>query len=255
MAAPHLCRRSRINKGAVRGKMEFGSARLILFYCVSLARSLELAAHCSGVWCFPPHRWLHVVWLSGLLHFHVHSASTLVFLASTKANCSSFFPGFIPPLCLFIISPRLLLSFFHNNENHLFCLFTLPPLCPKWDSCHCRPRSVHTFRKRECGGAGTGAAAWPPPTCSNLIFTFDLVKRLYLEYMSLFKFMRSGRVLSVIGIIYALSWGGSVCSFSTITGYVNVGVAAARTHIEGTHVHPSTESDMEYCVKMLIGHL
>lgn len=54
MAAPHLCWRSRINKGAVRGKMEFGSARLILFYCVSLARSLELAAHCSGVWCFPP---------------------------------------------------------------------------------------------------------------------------------------------------------------------------------------------------------
>lgn len=90
--------------------------------------------------------------------------------------------------------------------------------------------------------------------CSNLIFTFDLVKRLYLEYMSLFKFMRSGRVLSVIGIIYALSWGGSVCSFLTITGYVNVGVAAARSHIEGTHMHPSTESDMEYCVKMLIGH-
>lgn len=48
-AGPNLCRRSRINKGAVRAKMEFGSARLILFYCVSLARSLELAAHCSGV--------------------------------------------------------------------------------------------------------------------------------------------------------------------------------------------------------------
>ena len=43
--------------------------------------------------------------------------------------------------------------------------------------------------------------------CSNLIFSFDLVKRLYLEYMSLFKFMRSDGVLSVIGIIYALSWG------------------------------------------------
>lgn len=38
--------------------------------------------------------------------------------------------------------------------------------------------------------------------CSNLIFSFDLVKRLYLEYMSLFKFMRSDGVLSVIGIIY-----------------------------------------------------
>lgn len=159
-APPHFCRRSHINKGAVRGKMEIGSARLILFYCVSLARSLELAAHCSGVRCLrsprnPPatRRSLHVVCLSRLLQFHVQSASTLVFLASTKANCSSFFPGFIPPLCLFIILPRLLLSFFsHNNENHLFCLFTLPLLCPKWDGCHCRPGCAHTFEKRERGG-------------------------------------------------------------------------------------------------------
>lgn len=50
-----------------------------------------------------------------------------------------------------------------------------------------------------------GVAVQRELMCSNLIFSFDLVKRLYLEYMSLFKFMRSDGVLSVIGIIYALS--------------------------------------------------
>lgn len=84
-----------------------------------------------------------------------------------------------------------------------FYVLTLPVLSPKWGGCHCRPHSAHTFQN-----VSVVAPTQPrgrPPECSNLIFTFDLVKRLYLGYMSLFKFMRSGRVLSVIGIIYALS--------------------------------------------------
>lgn len=137
VSAPHLCQWAHINKGAVTGTMEFGLAGLILFYCVTLVCSLELVVHCcrcSHFWNPPPTHTQglpHVVWLSRLLHFHVHSASTLVFLTRTKATCSSFFPSSLPPLCLSIISLRLLLSF-STIMRTIFCLFTLPLLCPKW---------------------------------------------------------------------------------------------------------------------------
>lgn len=189
--------------------------------------------------------WLHVVWLSCLCHFLVHFASTFVILARTKVNCSSFFPNISPPFCLFILSLCLLLSF-STIMRTIFFVSTLPLLHPKWGGCHCRPHSARTLENV--------STVPPPPKCSNLIFTFDRVKRLYLGYMSLFKFMRSGRVLSVIGIIYALSWGGSACSFSTKTQYVNVAVRAATSRTEGTRMCPSVESDVEYYAKVLIGH-
>lgn len=93
--------------------------------------SLELTADRirDGMWCFtsrsllssPLHRML-------ALHFHAHSATTLLFLAGTKANCSSVFLALFHPSVFSLFSS---VSFcpFHNNENHLFCLFfflTLP---------------------------------------------------------------------------------------------------------------------------------
>ncbi len=61
------------------------------------------------------------------LLFQVLSATTLLFLLSTKANCSSVFLALFHPS---VFSLFLSVSFcpFHNNENHLFSVF-LRSLC------------------------------------------------------------------------------------------------------------------------------
>lgn len=115
----------------------------------------------------------HSLWLySTLLSFHYSSLSPFVLFIIMK-------PSFLSFLCSLLYIGSL------SAQAHFELVF----------------RSH--IRKTEQDGVCV--AVQRALMCSNLIFSFDLVKLLYLEYMSLFKFMRSDGVLSVIGIIYALS--------------------------------------------------
>lgn len=67
------------------------------------------------------------------------------------------------------------------------------------------------------------------------ISSFDLVKQLYLEYMSLFKFMRSDGVLSVIGIVYTLS---PRCPFSS---FGDNNILHMRGRVETATHHKKTQ--------------
>lgn len=98
---------------------------LVPFNKVSLGCSLELTADCIrdvmlhfSLTSF--HRALSPS--RSPLHFHVRSATTPLSLTSTKANCSSVFLALFHP-SVFSLFLSVSLCPFHNNENHLFCLF------------------------------------------------------------------------------------------------------------------------------------
>lgn len=138
-----------------------------------------------------------------------------------------------PPLSHRHKGSSVSLASFHPSAFSLrlsvsFCLFIIrrtifsrpsdaPPL-----SC-----SVLLFRShlvRRVNGARWRSLCLP--MCRNLIFSFDLVKRRYLEYMRLFKFMRSDGVLSVIGITFLKMPSRLICDNNMISVSVRARMAS-----------------------------
>lgn len=196
---------------------DFFHSALVPFNKVSLGCSLELRADCirASTWRFT----------SRPLHFYpAFSLSRCISLCILPPPFSFFSPSAqrqIAHLSLWLYSTLLSFHYpssfsisfcpFHNNENHLFLsfsfLFLLYMGCLLERAHLVLLFSSHLIRREKRARWHFVLPYKPQLMCSNLIFSFDLVKRLYSEYMSLFKFMRSDGVLPVIGVIYTLYWG------------------------------------------------
>lgn len=125
-----------------------------------------------------------------------------------------------------------------NNENHHVCLFFLHYLWLLNIECEACPALLfrsHLIRQEE-RARWCVCIASHELMCSNLIFSSDVVKQLYLEYMSLFKFMRSDGAHSVIWIICTLSWERPPSSLVTTMWAVSVGYTHTTRKLDVRHL-------------------